>query len=491
MWWQDSVPRTEIRVAKDQANSKSTLSEALEALAELVESDHAADRQSDKRNFKTSTTSATAPPSIYVDLVELQAKVNSLERQLVRALANASKTETQQKRSDAEISKAKGTASSAKLELADTKQKYDAEIQRIQVSIIAKDRQLQKRESYFSDQLAQARNAQRETEKQNAHLIGQHAKASTKLKAMIAAYEQSATERDSTTGRLQASLAEHATKIVELEQLGHDAEIKLAQSRNAQLETEKQKSQLIELHATATAELEAMIAAYEHSATERDSTIGRLQASLAEHATKIVELEQLGHDAEIKLAQSKNAQLETEKQKSQLIELHGTATAELEAMIAAHEHSATERDSTIGRLQVSLGVHRSENCQLQQVLNECQQQYSAHVQKQHYEADRLHDLVEEQKQCAQTFSQLQEQSTQLQYRLQHEAASRRKAEAALKQAVENANDDPVLVAMGVRFETVQRIERLSNELKATRRLCMSLQQQAGARAKQSQKSINV
>ena len=217
MWWQDSVPRTEIRVAKDQANSKSTLSEALEALAELVESDHAADRQSDKRNFKTSTTSATAPPSIYVDLVELQAKVNSLERQLVRALANASKTETQQKRSDAEISKAKGTASSAKLELADTKQKYDAEIQRIQVSIIAKDRQLQKRESYFSDQLAQARNAQRETEKQNAHLIGQHAKASTKLKAMIVAYEQSATERDSTTGRLQASLAEHATKIVELE----------------------------------------------------------------------------------------------------------------------------------------------------------------------------------------------------------------------------------------------------------------------------------
>lgn len=113
MWWQDSVPRTEIRVAKDQANSKSALSEALEALAELVESDHAAERPSDKRNFKTSTTSATAPPRICVDLVELQAKVNSLERQLGRALANATKTETQQKRSDAAISKAKGTARSA------------------------------------------------------------------------------------------------------------------------------------------------------------------------------------------------------------------------------------------------------------------------------------------------------------------------------------------------------------------------------------------
>ncbi len=407
MWWQDGEPRTEIRVAKNKANSKTTPSEALEALAELVESDNAADRPSDKRNFKTSTT---ASPGIFVDLVELQAKVISLERQLARALANASKTETQQKRSDAEISKAKGTASSAKRELADTKQKYDAEIQLIQVSIIAKDRQLQKRKSYFSDQLAQARNAQKETEKQNAHLIEQHVKASTKLEAMIAAHEQSATERDSTIGRLETALAEHATKIVELERLGHDAEIKLAQSRNAYLETEKQKLQLIELHAT--------------------------------------------------------------------------ATAELKAMIAAHEQSATERDSTIGRLETSLGLQRSENCQLQQVLNECQQQYSAHVQKHHCEADRLYDLVEEQKQCAQTISQLQEQSTQLQYRLQHEAASRRKVEAALKQAVETAQDNPVLVAMGVRFETVQRIERLSNELRATRRFCLKLQQQTGTKVKQ-------
>ena len=167
-----------------------------------------------------------------------------------------------------------------------------------------------------------------------------------------------------------------------------------------------------------------------------------------------------------------------------VIELHATTTAELEAMLAAHEQSATERDPTIGRLEASLGLQRSENCQLRHVLNECQQQYSAHVQKQHYEADRLHDLVEEQKQCAQTISQLQEQSTQLQYRLQHEAASRRKVEAALKQAVETAKDNPVLVAMGTRFETVQRIERLSNELKATRRFCLRLQQQACAKAKQ-------
>ena len=157
-------------------------------------------------------------------------------------------------------------------------------------------------------------------------------------------------------------------------------------------------------------------------------------------------------------------------------------------MIAAHEQSASERESTIDRLEESLGLQRNEYFQLQHVLIECQQQYSAQEQKQQCEADRLQEMADEQKQSGQTISQLEEQFNQIQYRLQHEAASRRKAEAALKQAVENANDDPVLVAVGVRFETAQRIERLSNELKATRRFCMSLQQQAVAKAKQGKKS---
>ncbi len=290
MWWQDSEPRSEIRVAKDRTHSNSALSKAFDVLAELVESNQTADMPSDKQ------------------------------------------------------------------ELTDTKQKYVAEVQRIQVAIAAKDRQFQKRESYFSDQLARARNAQKVTEKQNVRLVEQLAKATTKLSKMIAAHEQSITVHDSTICRLEASLVEQAAKMVELETSGLDAATKLAQSRNAHLEAESQKSQLIESHATATADLEAM--------------------------------------------------------------------------------------------------------------------------------------VEEQKQLGQTILQLQEQSTQLQNRLQYEAAGRRKAEAALKQAVEIANDDPVLVAVGVRFETAQRIERLSNELKATRRFCVSLQQQAVAKAKQGQKSIN-
>ena len=94
-------------------------------------------------------------------------------------------------------------------------------------------------------------------------------------------------------------------------------------------------------------------------------------------------------------------------------------------------------------------------------------------------------------QCEQTISQVGEQSTQLQIRLDREAASRRKTEAALKQATESANDNSALHALGEQFANVQRIERLTNELMATRRFCVYLQQQANAKAKQGQRGVQL
>ena len=96
------------------------------------------------------------------------------------------------------------------------------------------------------------------------------------------------------------------------------AELRCTQSQDAQLETEKQNTQWIERHATVTAELESKIASHEHSAAERDSTIRRLEASLASQAMKIAEFEEFGRTAELRFTQSQNAQLETEKQNARL-----------------------------------------------------------------------------------------------------------------------------------------------------------------------------
>jgi hypothetical protein len=62
--------------------------------------------------------------------------------------------------------------------------------------------------------------------------------------------------------------------------------------------------------------------------------------------------------------------------------------------------------------------------------------------------------------------------------LQREAAGRRKSEAALKQALEAGKDNSVLQTLGSQFENAQRIDRLTNELNATRKLCRLLQANA-------------
>ncbi|HUP82036.1 MAG TPA: hypothetical protein VM260_26025, partial [Pirellula sp.] len=216
-----------------------------------------------------------------------------------------------------------------------------------------------------------------------------------------------------------------------------------------------------------------LAAAHERSATECASTIVRLEANLAKQTAKIAELEQYGRDAELKLAQTQCSLLDSEKQKSQLVELQAATETELLELAAAHERSVAERDSTISRLK-----------DLQKALDDSIRCVCVSKMNSTLAESRL-------QQCEQTVAQLGEQSTQLQIRLDREAASRRKTEAALKQAVESAKDNSALHALGEQFANVQRIERLTNELMATRRFCVYLQQQANSKAKQGQRGVQL
>ena len=236
----------------------------------------------------------------------------------------------------------------AKLGCLETKQNLAAQIEQLQASIAAKERHFKIRESCYCKQLSHLRNASN----RNVQWTEQQAKAKAELDAAIVAHRQLAAASEATICGLNASVAAQATKIAELEELGRAAELRSTQTRDSQLETEKQNAQLIARHAMATAEFESKIAAHEQFASERDSTIRTLEAHLAAQATKIAELEEFGRAAEFQCNQTRDVLSEAEKQNARLIERHATETAELESKIAAQQHSTSERDAKIGRAHV-------------------------------------------------------------------------------------------------------------------------------------------
>ncbi|HUP82160.1 MAG TPA: hypothetical protein VM260_26645, partial [Pirellula sp.] len=294
MWWQDSEPSSRIVVASAKEATKSKHSESLEALAKVVGSVQPTEKNS---NTSKQKRSIEAPVSACAE-IELMAKIAELERQdrerkdhhaeqlkkflraetetrdqLARAMTKVSRLELLQKTHATNRINAINATRIAKKELSALKQRSVDEIKCLQASIAFKERKFLEIERHYDEQFSKCRDAHYETELQNKQLIELQAKASAKFAKSISALERSATERDCTISQLEARLAEQTAKIPELEQYGRDAELRFAQSQCSLLDSEKQKSQLVELQAATETELKELAAAYERSATERASTI--------------------------------------------------------------------------------------------------------------------------------------------------------------------------------------------------------------------------
>ncbi len=338
----------------------------------------------------------------------------------------------------------------------------EAAIARLSQSVAERDATNLRHQNCFSEQadrIVELENAHSESEKRNALLTEKQTSLTGELEAAIARLQQSVAERDATNLRHQSCFSEQANRIVELENAHSESE-----TRNALL-TEKQTS--------LTAELEAAISTLSQSVAERDATIYLLEAKSAELTNKIVELEEFRRDAEFRYSQSQDSCNRTRRENAFLSEQQARATTKLKETMAAYEESIR----TANRVNDIVEAQKQQLAHFQISLDESLQAMKAAKIAQMSAESHVH-------RCEEAVSELQEKTTQLQYRLQREAAGRRKAEAAMKQVSGSPHGESASRIVAVQFETEQRLDQLTKELQATRGLCRILQSRVNSKVEQ-------
>ena len=333
----------------------------------------------------------------------------------------------------------------AELKIQEHLQQHLVDTESHQSTIAALESRSEKREKHDAEQLLQTQSKLLDTEQQKEQSFALYAAATAELTAIIETHRKAASEQEATIQSLDARLTEQADNLIELDKLGREAEQKIQEN--------------LQQYLAATESHQSTIAALQSRSEEREK-----------------------HDAEL-LAQTRSTLLDTEQQKTQSLALHAAATAELTAIIETYRQTASEQEAAIKLLGARLTEQANNLIKLEGIghavelrAHENLQQHAMTVDSFHLTIRELQSLLEAQLGFHRNESvQNQEQATLLQNRLQHEAACRRKAEAALKRALDTNDDNQVLNAVGGQFANEQLIERLSSELLATRRLCAMLQ----------------
>jgi len=333
----------------------------------------------------------------------------------------------------------------AELKIQEHLQQHLVDTESHQSTIAALESRSEKREKHDAEQLLQTQSKLLDTEQQKEQSFALYAAATAELTAIIETHRKAASEQEATIQSLDARLTEQADNLIELDKLGREAEQKIQEN--------------LQQYLAATESHQSTIAALQSRSEEREK-----------------------HDAEL-LAQTRSTLLDTEQQKTQSLALHAAATAELTAIIETYRQTASEQEAAIKLLGARLTEQANNLIKLEGIghavelrAHENLQQHAMTVDSFHLTIRELQSLLEAQLGFHRNESvQNQEQATLLQNRLQHEAACRRKAEAALKRALDTNDDNQVLNVVGGQFANEQLIERLSSELLATRRLCAMLQ----------------
>ena len=454
MWWQNSDPQS-------QTSSTSIALTSPKARNFLkVEFLHAKIALLEKQDFKLEAYFAKR-------LAKSHSAKQELQDQLTSALARADQSEKREKQINAALTKAINAANYANRNADKINQKHAAEFKQKRYSIATLEQQLNEREKDHRVRLSSHQSTHHKMEIQLTHLLAKQADLTAKLAVKTVVHEQSVKVHHEDIARCEATLAERTLEICELKKCSRDTEIKTAQSHDDQ-------KKLVEQQVLAIAEMQAIIAALRQSVADRDATIEGLEAKLAEITNKIVELEEFQRHAEFRYSQSQDSCNESQRENAFLSELQAGATAKIEKTTAAHEESVrvANRLNDINEAQKQQLVH------FRNSLDESLQAMNAAKIAQMSAESQVH-------RCEQAISDLQERTTQLQYRLQREAAGRRKAEAAMKQVSGSTNGDSASRIVAVQFETERRIDQLTNELKATRGLCRILQSRVNAKVEQS------
>ncbi len=325
----------------------------------------------------------------------------------------------------------------------------------------------------------------------NERLADQMAKADQERSVANAKFTETEQRHHAQCQRLNESIA---TLSQQAQELDSEYRVELAHTQAAQQDAESRLVQAVKQYDNTVAQLKLNITELDRLASDRDEVIREQAAKLAEDLGLQSDLIAKSNDAE-KTAEAKLIEVEhrlesqiqslnqrlaealmTESDlRSTLRKLREETEQQREQFCTAiriHSDSETRYRESHCRTEAEADALRNEIVDLGQILADCRMQNAASVAE-----------------LNQTREQLQEQLTQLQKRLQREAAGRRKVESAMKLASEVAPADSVTRMVQAQIDSEQRSERLTRELESMRLLGLRMQQKAIAKIQQSQKEI--